>query len=32
MDDFLVRALLGVAAVAGPLGCFMVWRRVVSVS
>lgn len=30
MDEFIVRALaggLGVAAVAGPLGCFMVWRR-----
>ncbi|MBT6137181.1 MAG: hypothetical protein HOH65_06845 [Rhodospirillaceae bacterium] len=30
MDDFLLRALLaglGVAAVAGPLGCFVVWRR-----
>lgn len=30
MDDILVRALLaglGVAAVAGPLGCFVVWRR-----
>ncbi len=30
MDDFLVRALvagLGVAIVAGPLGCFVVWRR-----
>jgi zinc transport system permease protein len=30
MDDFLVRALIagvGVAAVAGPLGCFVVWRR-----
>jgi zinc transport system permease protein len=30
MDDFLVRALiagLGVAVVAGPLGCFIVWRR-----
>ena len=30
MDDFLVRALVGgcgVAAVAGPLGVFMVWRR-----
>lgn len=30
MDDFLVRALLaglGVAAVAGPLGCVLVWRR-----
>ncbi len=30
MDDFLVRALLaglGVAAVAGPLGAFVVWRR-----
>jgi len=30
MDDFVIRALaggVGVAAVAGPLGCFMVWRR-----
>tara|TARA_R110000787_G_scaffold211281_2_gene321044 strand:- start:95777 stop:96592 length:816 start_codon:yes stop_codon:yes gene_type:complete len=30
MDDFLLRALLagiGVAIVAGPLGCFIVWRR-----
>ena len=30
LDDFLVRALLGglgVAVVAGPLGCFVVWRR-----
>lgn len=30
MDDFLVRALLGgfgVAAIAGPLGVFVVWRR-----
>jgi len=30
MDDFLWRALLGglgVALVAGPLGCFIVWRR-----
>ncbi len=30
MDDFFVRALLagiGVAVVAGPLGCFVVWRR-----
>lgn len=30
MDDFIVRALLagiGVAVVAGPLGCFIVWRR-----
>ena len=30
MDDFLVRALIagfGVAAVAGPLGAFVVWRR-----
>ena len=30
IDDFLMRALiagLGVAAVAGPLGCFVVWRR-----
>ncbi len=30
MDDFVIRALLagvGVALVAGPLGCFVVWRR-----
>jgi zinc transport system permease protein len=30
LDDFFIRALLGgigVAAVAGPLGCFIVWRR-----
>ncbi|MGB0682219.1 MAG: zinc ABC transporter permease subunit ZnuB [Magnetovibrionaceae bacterium] len=30
MDDFFIRALLaglGVALVAGPLGCFIVWRR-----
>ncbi|MEX2449486.1 MAG: iron chelate uptake ABC transporter family permease subunit [Rhodospirillales bacterium] len=30
MDDFLVRALVagvGVALVAGPVGCFIVWRR-----
>ncbi|MBV6633767.1 MAG: metal ABC transporter permease [Alphaproteobacteria bacterium] len=30
MDDFLIRALLagiGVALVAGPMGCFVVWRR-----
>lgn len=30
VDDFLIRALaggLGVAAVAGPFGCFIVWRR-----
>jgi len=30
MDDFILRALaagLGVALVAGPLGCFVVWRR-----
>lgn len=30
MDDFLLRALLGgfgVALVAGPFGCFIVWRR-----
>lgn len=30
LDDFLVRAVLagvGVALVAGPLGCFVVWRR-----
>lgn len=29
-DDFLVRALMagvGIALVAGPLGCFVVWRR-----
>lgn len=30
VDDFMLRALaagLGVAVVAGPLGCFVVWRR-----
>jgi len=30
LDDFFVRAMLasvGVAAMAGPLGCFVVWRR-----
>lgn len=30
MDDFLVRALIagiGVALIAGPLGCFVIWRR-----
>lgn len=30
LDDFLVRALVagvGVAVVAGPLGCFVVWRK-----
>ncbi|MEP1441458.1 MAG: metal ABC transporter permease, partial [Hyphomicrobiales bacterium] len=30
LDDFFVRALfagVGVALVAGPLGCFVVWRR-----
>ncbi|MBI4183460.1 MAG: metal ABC transporter permease [Proteobacteria bacterium] len=30
MDDFILRALvagLGFASVAGPLGCFVVWRR-----
>lgn len=30
LDDFLIRAALagiGLAAVAGPLGCFVVWRR-----
>jgi zinc transport system permease protein len=30
MDDFVLRAIvagLGVAAIAGPLGCFVVWRR-----
>ena len=30
LDDFMVRAVLagvGVALAAGPLGCFVVWRR-----
>ena len=30
LDDFFTRALvagIGVAVVAGPLGCFIVWRR-----
>jgi len=30
MDDFLIHALLagvGIAFLAGPLGCFVVWRR-----
>ena len=30
MDDFLIRAVLGAAllgAAAGPLGCFVLWRR-----
>ena len=30
LEDFFVRALLaglGVAVIAGPLGCFVVWRR-----
>ena len=30
LDDFFVRALIagiGVALVTGPLGCFVVWRR-----
>ena len=30
MDDFLIRALLagiGIAIMAGPIGCFVVWRR-----
>jgi len=30
IDDFLIRAFVagfGIAAVAGPLGCFVVWRR-----
>ncbi len=30
LDDFFVRALLagiGVAVIAGPLGCFIIWRR-----
>jgi zinc transport system permease protein len=32
MDDFFLRALLGgigVAAAAGPVGCFIIWRRMV---
>ena len=32
MDDFFLRALLGgigVAVAAGPVGCFIVWRRMV---
>src|SRR3546814_16871978 len=35
LDDFLVRALaagLGVALVAGPLGCFVGWRRMAYVA
>ena len=30
LDDFFIRALvagIGVALVAGPLGCFIIWRR-----
>ena len=30
LDDFFIRALIagiGVAIVTGPLGCFVVWRR-----
>ncbi|MFB0992118.1 MAG: metal ABC transporter permease, partial [Rhodospirillales bacterium] len=30
LDDFITRAIvagIGVALVAGPLGCFIVWRR-----
>ena len=30
MDDFFTRAIIagvGVALVAGPLGCYIVWRR-----
>ena len=30
LDDFLVRAIIagiGIALVTGPLGCFVVWRR-----
>ncbi len=30
LDDFFIRALvagIGVALIAGPLGCFIVWRR-----
>ena len=29
-DDFFIRALIagiGIALVAGPLGCFVIWRR-----
>ena len=29
-DDFFIRALvagLGIAGVTGPLGCFVIWRR-----
>ena len=32
MEDFFLRALLGgtgVAVAAGPVGCFIVWRRMV---
>ena len=30
LDDFFIRALLagiGIALVTGPLGCFIIWRR-----
>ena len=30
LDDFFIRAVIGgigVAVLAGPLGCFIVWRR-----
>ena len=30
LDDFFIRALiagLGIAIVTGPLGCFVIWRR-----
>ena len=30
LDDFFIRALfagIGIALVTGPLGCFVVWRR-----
>ena len=30
LDDFFIRALIagiGIALVAGPLGCFVIWRR-----
>ena len=30
LDDFFIRAIvggIGVAVVAGPLGCFVIWRR-----
>ena len=30
LDDFFIRALLagvGIALITGPLGCFIIWRR-----